>query len=388
MSDIILFRAQIGLFHCNVKCKLESKNKFSLLKIAFSRFQLEIWAMIYIIFNIVGFLCAQFFINYYDNLKFARTIFLLVSMNKCLHYLNPASVLPVIKLLLYIGGIFYITKTLFSMLMLSILNRDEPVLFLLLFLVKNILEMLMENINTNYNYRWAEMLHIYGDIHQNPGPTQKTEHLQVMHWNLNSFKKYNFSRVSLLQAYNSMFNFHVMAISESALSNKIENVKINIPGYNLIRYDLMGNHTHGGVLIYYKQDLSAIQRIDLDNPTYTLVLELSINRKKVFFVSSYRKHGQTNEEYKIYSTKLDDLMDKISLENPFAIIITGDYNSHNKKWYQGDNSDEFGLDLQETFEKYSMFQMVNQPTFISKWGMSSTLVDLFATNQRNLVMAN
>ena len=81
-------------------------------------------------------------------------------------------------------------------------------------------------------------------------------------------------------------------------------------------------------------------------------------------------------------------MEKISLENPFAIILTGDYNSHNKKWYQGDNSDEYGLDIQETFEKHGLIQMVNQPTFISKSGKSSTLVDIFATDQPNLFMAN
>ena len=138
MSDIALFRAQIGHFNANVKLKLESKNKFSLLKIAFSRFQLEILGMIYIIFNIIGYLCSEFVINYYDNNKLVHTIFLFVSVNKILHNLNPACVFQVTKLLLYIGGIFYIIKTLFSRLTYLILNRDEPVVFLLLFLVKNI----------------------------------------------------------------------------------------------------------------------------------------------------------------------------------------------------------------------------------------------------------
>ena len=177
-----------------------------------------------------------------------------------------------------------------------------------------------------------------------------------------------------------------MAISESALSNKIKDDKIEIPGYNVIRYDLIGNHTHGGALIYYRQDLSAKQRTDFDVPTYTLVLEMSIYRKKVFFVSSYRKHGQADEDFAIYSKKFDELMEKISLENPFAIIVTGDYNSHNKKWYHGDGSDKFGLAIQETFEKYGLTQMVDQPTYFGP--KSNTLVDLFATNQPNLVIAN
>ena len=153
----------------------------------------------------------------------------------------------------------------------------------------------------DYNYRWAKWLHMDGDIHKNPGP--KTEHFRFSHWNVNSIPDYNFSRLTLVESYNALYDFHILAISESALKPNILNSEIEIPAYTPIRSDLTGSDTHGGVLLYHKQNLSVKHRVDLCTPSYTLVLELSINRKKVFFVHSYRKFGQTKQEANIF-TKL------------------------------------------------------------------------------------
>ena len=48
-------------------------------------------------------------------------------------------------------------------------------------------------------------------------------------------------------------NLHIAAISESALSKKIPDSDIQIPGYNSIRFDLENSDTHGGVIIYHKK---------------------------------------------------------------------------------------------------------------------------------------
>ena len=132
-----------------------------------------------------------------------------------------------------------------------------------------------------YNYKWAIWLYIGGDIEVNPGP--KTEHFRFCHWNINSIPAHGFSRLSLVQAYMVQHDLHIAALSETALKPEIHNSEIDIPGYIPIRYDLAGNDTHGGVLIYHKQGLSVKQRTDLSIPSYTLVLELSINRKQFFF---------------------------------------------------------------------------------------------------------
>ena len=134
-----------------------------------------------------------------------------------------------------------------------------------------------------YYYKCAEILFIHGDVHPNPGPPTPNSHFKFMHWNLNSLPAHNFERCNNLIAYNSEHKFHLIAITESALKNSIPNDKINLDGYIPIRCDLPGNDTHGGVLIYQRSDISAKNRLDLCNLENTIVLELSISRKKTFF---------------------------------------------------------------------------------------------------------
>ena len=101
-----------------------------------------------------------------------------------------------------------------------------------------------------------------------------------MHWNPNSIVAHNFHRISLIRAYNSINDFHIISISESALNKDIPNDSIDIPGYVPIRNDLSDNSTHWGVLIWHKIDLAVNNRTDIFYRSNTLVLELSISRRK------------------------------------------------------------------------------------------------------------
>ena len=123
-----------------------------------------------VILYTIGAILIEGFLKYYKNLRSIKSVFLFASMNKILHHQNPDCVIPVMKALLYFGGIFYIIKTLFSRHLFLILNRNKPVAVILLFLLKTFLDtILLENVTIIYNFHWAEMLHVYGDIHQNPG---------------------------------------------------------------------------------------------------------------------------------------------------------------------------------------------------------------------------
>ena len=125
-----------------------------------------------------------------------------------------------------------------------------------------------------YSHRSKFWLYLCGDIELQPGPF---EHLRFCHWNLNSLVAHNFSRVSLLHAYIIHHELHIAAISESALTREIPDSSIDIPGYSHIRYD--GHDTHGGD--YYRNDIAVNQRTDLPSPSYTLTLEITINRNKI-----------------------------------------------------------------------------------------------------------
>ena len=234
-----------------------------------------------------------------------------------------------------------------------------------------------------YHFHCDELLRA-GDVHENPGPAIPA--FRFIHWNANSLPAHEYARIPLIQAYNAIHNCQLIAITESALKNDIPDEKIEIPGYIPIRCDLSSNHTHGGVLIYHKIDLSVRNRPDLCLTLNTIVLELSISRKKLFFVCSYRRNGQTQQEYTSYCEKIGEMLDKIDSENPFSIILTGDFNAHNKKWYSEGKTDKFGQDMQEIFEKHCLYQTVNQPTHIT--GDTKTCIDLVCTDQPNLIMNN
>ena len=206
-----------------------------------------------------------------------------------------------------------------------------------------------------------------------------------MHWNVTSLPAHNFARIPLIQHYNAINDFNLIAITETALKNEIPNEKIEIPGYCPIRCDLANGDSHGGVMIYHKENMAVKNRSDLFDHKNTLVLELSIAKKKVFFILVYRKHGQTLMEFNNFIETFETLLSKIENERPYCTLITGDFNAHCSEWCKNNKTDIFGSTLQGLFNDHGLFQMVHQPTFITK--VARTCIDLVVTNQPNLILS-
>ena len=61
------------------------------------------------------------------------------------------------------------------------------------------------------------LLLLSGDIHPNPGPST----FNFMHYNVNSLKAHNFTRVRLLEAHMNVHNLDLAAITESALDDTV-----------------------------------------------------------------------------------------------------------------------------------------------------------------------
>ena len=62
---------------------------------------------------------------------------------------------------------------------------------------------------------------VYNSIcaRDNPGPTDCN--LKFFHWNLGSLTTRDNSKISLIEAYNSVFNYHLIAISDTRLDRSI-----------------------------------------------------------------------------------------------------------------------------------------------------------------------
>ena len=72
------------------------------------------------------------------------------------------------------------------------------------------------------------VLYLSNDISRNPGPvyTNHTDEdspsFSFCNWNVNTLSKYDFSKVSLLNGYNSIHKYDIISLCESSLSkNKI-----------------------------------------------------------------------------------------------------------------------------------------------------------------------
>ena len=92
----------------------------------------------------------------------------------------------------------------------------------------------------------------------------------------------------MIEAYNSIHHFDVLAISESMLDRTISNNDIFIEGFSrdIYRSDHPSNSKIGGVCLYFRESLPVKRRSDLEELQELIVTEVIISRKKVFFVTN------------------------------------------------------------------------------------------------------
>ena len=103
-----------------------------------------------------------------------------------------------------------------------------------------------------------DLLLLCGDIELNPGPRPNSgQSFSICHWNLNSIAAHNFSKISLLRAYNAIHNYDIICLSETYLNHDTlsDSDNLKIPGYELIRVDHPSNQKRGGICIYHKDFL-------------------------------------------------------------------------------------------------------------------------------------
>ena len=130
-----------------------------------------------------------------------------------------------------------------------------------------------------------------GGIEVNPGPRKDNSsyNFSLYHWNLNSIATNNFSKLSLLEAYNMQHRFHMFCLSETFLDSSIppNNERLYMKGYKLIRPDTPSNSKKGGVGIYYKEFL-AVLLVGVKN--LNECVEMSIKIKRRYVVSLHKCH--------------------------------------------------------------------------------------------------
>ena len=179
-----------------------------------------------------------------------------------------------------------------------------------------------------------------GDIELNPGPIKNNTsyNFSFHYWNLNSIAAHNFSKLSLLEAYNVQHKFDMICLSETFLDSSIptNDERLNMKGYKLIRADNLSDSKKGGKGIYYKE-LLAIRPVEVKNLNECIILEVSIKKKRGYVVSLYRSPSQTQDEFDIFLISFEQLIgDDNIAKNPLFVLITGDFNVRSTNWWKND----------------------------------------------------
>ena len=128
------------------------------------------------------------------------------------------------------------------------------------------------------------------DIELNPGNFSDS-FFSFCNWNVNSIAKDNFERVQLLEAHNALFNYDLTSLCEVSLNSTVEIPATLLDNYTFISKNNFNDTRHGGVGIFYKNTLPLLIRNDLGFDE-TLVLELKLGKKRIFFTVTYRGPSQ------------------------------------------------------------------------------------------------
>ena len=87
------------------------------------------------------------------------------------------------------------------------------------------------------------MVLLSGDTETNPGP----DTLNFCTWNLNSITAHDFLRVSLMEAYNSVYNYDLIGIVETHLDSTIDEERLALDGYSFHKENHPQNVKRGGM---------------------------------------------------------------------------------------------------------------------------------------------
>ena len=119
----------------------------------------------------------------------------------------------------------------------------------------------------------------------------------------------------------------IVCLSETFLDSSIpiDDNRLSIPGYSMMRADHPSNTKRSGVCLYYKEHFLIIWRDDISNLKEFLVTEITI---KMNDVSSRAYIGLLAKIVNSFSP----FVNNINSLNPAISIITGDFNGKCSKW--------------------------------------------------------
>ena len=233
------------------------------------------------------------------------------------------------------------------------------------------------------------LLILSGDVHPNPGPETQSEtnsdtfiesssfdssvfrkSLSIVHYNVQSV----LHKLDILSV--ELQHFDVLTFSETWLNDSVNTCDIMINSYQKPERKDRERDSHGGVLIYIKENIPYKRRLDLEiNQLECIWIELFLNKKHVLIGTFYRP---PNSDL-LYSQSIEDSIHLAVDTNIKNIIITGDLN-HNML------QELTSRKINSLCQQFSLSQVIQEPTHYTE--SSSSLIDLFlVTNENDVVLS-
>ena len=152
-----------------------------------------------------------------------------------------------------------------------------------------------------------------------------------------SIAAHNFAKLVLLKAYNSVHKFDIICLSETYLDSNIlpDDSNLKIPSYNLVCSDHPTNKKRGGVCIYYKSYLP-LRIININYLNECVRFELMVGDKLCNFIALYRSPSQLQDLFESFKENLELNLESKVLNNPFLVVILGNFNVKSSNWCKND----------------------------------------------------
>ena len=112
--------------------------------------------------------------------------------------------------------------------------------------------------------------------------------------------------------------------------------------------------------------------------------EIMIGGKLCRFVSSYRSPNQSQDDFESFANNFELNIDAVTANNPFLIVVFGDFNIKSNLWFKGDKPSYEGSKIDAITSHFGLQQLINEPTHLVV--DSSSFIDLIFTSQPNLVI--
>ena len=236
-----------------------------------------------------------------------------------------------------------------------------------------------ENSNNDWDNKIDPEVNFYNDINfecnyvtDSQFKVQLNDNIDfsVIHFNARSLR----ANVDTVKEYlkNLGKDFHVIAISESWFDENTDITTYELDKYNMI-YTNRRNKRGGGVVLYVRNDISFIKRVEfcstIDNILESVTIEIVPETdKNILFSCVYRAPGS---DLKTFADYIECFLK--SIRNNKSVYLCGDMNIDILKYDQNDVTKDF-VDL---LYSYGLYPLVTKPTRVTSF--SATLIDNFFT---------